>query len=350
MAGKEKSLLDTRLKQNATERWVLTRGNQSLGNERENRIHDLMKALKALSKKWIIPIDQKKIDTTYVTQNRQTLQEMLDTYATTISALLDTWEKINYKIPHEKLNNEKEKERLLMEKSVLKSIPPERAEMLVRLREYYQKFLNEIQEPKYENDYRNIIQLLHEGKVIFNGMESTEFPELDIMLYRDMAPIGKKEYVKSNAKQLGKAWEIRDVYLNKQAPKFDNKEFVMSEAARNKWKSEVEQLVEDVKKEWKYIGDRETFDKVLNMLKGNKIVALHFLWQAQFNHAIISHGKEVNYSSFWHSEKNRYHDYIFGPRMDEDHYREHIMSYFQDGGYGSLPIASKISTQQKKAS
>ncbi|MEI8092521.1 MAG: hypothetical protein WCG98_10645 [bacterium] len=87
----------------------------------------------------------------------------------------------------------------------MKSIPPERAEMLVRLREYYQKFLNEIQEPKYENDYRNIIQLLHEGKVIFNGMESTEFPELDIMLYRDMAPIGKKEYVKSNAKQLGKA-------------------------------------------------------------------------------------------------------------------------------------------------
>jgi hypothetical protein len=193
-----------------------------------------------------------------------------------------------------------------MEKNVLKSIPPERAEMLLRLRNQF-KFVQDRNGPLYENDYRNVIHLLHEGRVVFDGMDATEFPELGMKLYREMAPIGKENDVLDLAdEKLGEAREIRDVYLNTKRPAFIKKDVWEKERAK------LKAVVDIIETEGKYIPNRDEFDKILHMLPGNKIVALHLLRQATFNRAIVSYGKEVTYTKNTSQEK-KFHHYIFGP-------------------------------------
>jgi hypothetical protein len=109
-------------------------------------------------------------------------------------------------------------------------------------------------------------------------------------------------------------------------------------------------MIDTVEVGGKFIANRENaFDKILKMLPWfqpqNKIAALHLLWQAEFDHLIVSYGKNVTYTNNTPQE-NRFHDYIFGP-YNEDHYREGIMSYFQDGWTWSLPLASKISERKE---
>lgn len=217
-----------------------------MGKVKESYALELIEALKNLSQKGTIALPEGEITQNYVTKHWQTIETVIESKIEELEEILTNQRMTDREIPSCVKDHQSEKDRLLIEKNVLKSIPPERAEMLLRLRKRFEKFTeNNGSNFKYEKVYRDVINLLHEGKVVFNGMKSTDFPELDIALHRKMAPLG----------------DVRDVFLNTERPEFiTEKDWISG-------KKRLKEMIDTVEVGGKFIANRENaFDKILKML------------------------------------------------------------------------------------